>query len=168
MIRQHDPTLRRPALGCPPGGGPVRRAFAGFTQGWAVVGAHMTIGLVDDWMLGAAYAGAAGSSENGALESAIERIARVKARHTRFFAQEAHHRLAASPKAARLARQELRRTVWPLGSSPLTPADRTRFTCFAFGGDAGHLRAADLRRRIATLPGIDDRTAAIVWAGLAR
>ncbi len=141
------PDAATPRAASSAGRGPVRRAFAGFTQGWAVVGAHMTIGLVDDWMLGAAYAGAAGSSENGALESAIERIARVKARHTRFFAQEAHRRLAASPKAARLARRELRRTVWPLGSSPLTPADRTRFTRFAFGGDAGHQRAADLRRR---------------------
>ena len=64
--REHRPGRRASAGGEPPlhtgpavsggaasgGRGPVRRAFAGITQGWAVIGAHMAVGLVDDRMLG--------------------------------------------------------------------------------------------------------------------
>jgi hypothetical protein len=164
---------RRTATAAAPGGaasggrGPVRRAFAGITQGWAVIGAHMTIGLVDDRVLGVAYARVAESSTNGALSAAVERIVAVKGRHTRFFDEEAERRLRASPRAARLARRELRRTAWPLGAAALTAEQRAVFSRFAFGGPEGDGRADDLERAVAALPGIDARTAGIVRLGLA-
>ena len=147
--------------------GPVRRAFAGITQGWAVVGAHMTVGLVDDRALGVAYARVAESSTSAALGAAVERIVAVKDRHTRFFDEEVKRRLTASPRAARLARRELRRTAWPLGAAALTAEQRDGFSRFAFGGPEGDARAAELERGIRALPGMDARTAAIVRRGLA-
>ena len=145
----------------------MRRAFAGITQGWAVIGAHMAVGLVDDRMLGTAYARVAESSTSATLDAAVERIVAVKERHTRFFEEEAQRRLTASPRAARLARRELRRTAWPLGAAALTAEQRAGFSRFAFGGPEGDARAAELERGIGSLPGMDARTAAIVRRGLA-
>jgi hypothetical protein len=149
------------------GRGPVRRALAGFTQGWPVIGAHMTVGLVDDWMLGAAYERTVAASESDALEAAIARILAVKQRHTRFFEAEVACRLTSSPKAVRLARRELRRTAWPLGSTVLAREEREAFARFVFGGDAGDALASRLERDIAGLPGMDARTPAIIRAALA-
>ena len=95
------------------------------------------------------------------------RIVAVKERHTRFFEEEVQRRLTASPRAARLARRELRRTAWPLGAAALTAEQRAGFSRFAFGGPEGDARAAELERGIGALPGMDARTAAIVRRGLA-
>jgi hypothetical protein len=149
------------------GRGPVGRALAGFLQGGHVVGAHMTAGLVDDWMLRAAYERAVETSANGALDDAVARILAVKERHTRFFQEEAARRLTASPKAVRLARRELRRTAWPLGSVTLSPAARDAFTGFVFAGGEGEALAARVEQQIAGIPGMDARTAAIVREKLA-
>ncbi|NUT58379.1 MAG: hypothetical protein HOQ00_05975 [Agromyces sp.] len=146
------------------GRGPVRRALAGFVQGRAVVGAHLALGYVDDRMLRGAYLRMARASANEALTSSVTRILRVKERHTAFFAEEAGARLGASPRAARLARRELRRTRWPLGSPSLAPADRGAFAHFAFGSGS---MAEELRHDILALPGMDARTAASVTAALA-
>jgi hypothetical protein len=159
-----DPEPQRATSG---GRGPVRRAFAGFTQGWAVVGAHMALGLVDDLVLGAAYTRVAESSADAALHAAVERIVAVKRRHTQFFDEEVRRRLPTSARAARLARRELRRTTWPLGSAALAGDERMAFARFTFGGADGIALAADLERAIAALPGVDARTAAIVLRGLA-
>ena len=159
-----DPDPQRAASG---GRGPVRRAFAGFTQGWAVVGAHMALGLVDDLVLGAAYTRVAECSADAALHAAVERIVAVKRRHTRFFDEEVRRRLPTSGRTARLARREVRRTTWPLGSAALTVDERRGFARFTFGGAEGIALAADLERAIAALPGIDARTAAVVLRGLA-
>ena len=144
------------------GRGPVRRALAGFTQGWAAVGAHMALGFVDDRMLRAAYARVVGVAASGALDRVVAEILHVKQRHAEFFDEEARRRLAASPRAARLARRELRRTSWPLGSAALEPGERRAFARFAFGGEAGDALAEALARDIRALPGMDARTAASV------
>lgn len=147
--------------------GPIRRALAGFAQGWAIIGAQTTIALVDDWMLREAYESTAESAGNAPLRAAVERILAVKARHTRFFEHEARRRLAESSKAARLARRELRRTPWPLGASALTRPQRDTFHAETFGGEAGARRAASVEQRIAELPGIGEGAAASVGRTLA-
>ena len=163
-----DRTAAATSGGAPSGGrGPVRRAFAGITQGWAVIGAHMAVGLVDDRMLGTAYERVAESSTSATLDAVVDRIVAVKERHTRFFEEEVQRRLTASPRAARLARRELRRTAWPLGAAALTAEQRAAFSRFAFGGPEGDARAVELERGIGALPGMDARTAAIVRRGLA-
>lgn len=143
------------------GRGPVRRALAGFAQGWAVVGAHMAVGFVDDRMLRAAYRRTVDVSAHDALAATVARILHVKERHGRFFEGEARARLGSS-RAARLARRELRRTSWPLGSSALAPPERAAFARFAFAGDAGGELLGGLEREMRDLPGIDGGTAASV------
>jgi hypothetical protein len=144
----------------------VRRALAGLTQGWDVVGAHLALGLVDDLVLRAAYTRVLACSSDAAVHASIERILAVKERHSRFFDEEVRRRLSASGRAARLARRELRRTTWPLGSGAITVAERSAFTQFTFG--VAHGRALeDLRGDLAALPGIDVRTVASVLRGLA-
>ena len=165
------PPVRTPTAtsgGAASGGrGPVRRAFAGITQGWAVIGAHMAVGLVDDRMLGTAYERVAESSTSATLDAVVARIVAVKERHTRFFEEEVQRRLTASPRASRLARRELRRTAWPLGAAALTAEQRAAFSRFAFGGPEGDARAVELERGIRALPGVDARTAEILRRGLA-
>lgn len=158
------------ATGSPPGAivasesgrGPVRRALAGFAQGWPIAAAHMTVGLVDDWMLRAAYDRVVDAAANDALAAAVDRIVAVKARHTRFFDEEARRRLGASPKAARLTRRELRGTALPVGIAALPAAERQHFTRFVFAESAGDEVARLIESRVAELPGMDGRTAAAV------
>ena len=165
VVDAPDAASRGPAASS--GRGPVRRALAGFTQGWPVIGAHMTVGLIDDWMLGAAYERVVDASGGAALEAAVGRILAVKQRHTRFFEEEVERRLTSSPKAVRLARGELRSTAWPLGGAELEPEERAVFARFVFGGDAGDALAARIERDIAGLPGMDARTGTIVREKLA-
>lgn len=150
--------------------GPLRRAIAGFTQGASIVGAHTTLGLVDDWILRDVYERVStGTDIGGPIGDAIETVLEVKARHTAFFAEESRRRLAGSPRAARLARHELRRTRWPLGATSIDPVRRTALARFAWwGGADGAERRSSLEGRIAALPGIGSAAASAVCASLAR
>lgn len=147
--------------------GPVRRALAGFAQGPAVVGAHMAVGLVDDWVLDAAYRRAVDTSGSDALAEALAGILAVKARHTRFFDEETRRRLAVSPRAARLARGEWRRSGMPVGTELLGADDRRFFARFVWSGADGAARAGVIERRIRDLPGIGAVPAARMRADLA-
>ncbi len=158
-----------PRRGIRHGPGPVRRALAGFTQGESVVGAHTTLGLVDDWALREVYervsTEAAGCTN---LADALATILAVKSRHTAFFDEESRRRLAASPRAARLARRELRRSPWPLGAAVIDPVRLGALARFSWSGEHGAERLSSLERRIAELPGIGTSAASAVRASLAR
>jgi hypothetical protein len=147
--------------------GPVRRALAGFAQGWPIVGAHLTLGLVDDWILAAAYERADEFARHEALSALIARIVAVKARHTAFFEEESRRRLACSARAGRLARRELRHSVLPIGADSVEPDDLALFRQSVFGGIRGAGLAVQLERRIAGLPHLDHETAARVRRVLA-
>ncbi|MDR6906975.1 hypothetical protein J2X63_002683 [Agromyces sp. 3263] len=142
------------------GPGPVRRAVAGFTQGSGVVGAHLTVGLVDDWIGEALYARVL--ARDPSLAVAIARVAAIRERHTRFFEAESGRRLPASRKAARLARRELRITPWPLGAAALAPGRRRALARFAWPGPEGRAALGTLERRIAGIPGIGTAAASVV------
>jgi hypothetical protein len=149
--------------------GPLRRAIAGFTQGESIVGAHTTIGLVDDWILQGIYERISSDPDVGCpITDAVRAVLVVKARHTAFFEQETRRRLAASPRAARLARHELRRSPWPLGAAAIDPALRRAVVRFAWSGTDGAERLACLEGRIAELPGVGSSAASAVGARLAR
>lgn len=149
--------------------GPVRRALAGFTQGESIVCAHTAVGLVDDWMLGDVYAQLSACAGHGdALAATVETIRTAKARHTAFFDEESRRRLVASPRAARLARREFRRSPWPLGADVVVPERRGALARFTWSGAGGAERLASLERRIAELPGIGPPAASAVRASLAR
>jgi len=92
----------------------------------------------------------------------------VKARHTAFFEAESRRRLAASPRAARLARRELRGSPWPLGAAVVDPQRLRAVARFTWSGPIGTQRLGSLERRIAALPGIGTSGASTVGASLAR
>ncbi|WP_460524336.1 hypothetical protein [Humibacter antri] len=140
--------------------GPIRRALTGFRVGTPIIAVHMTAGLVDDWVTGAAYARLAGSSDSSALTATVARILQIKARHSAFFSQEAERRLAGSERAVRLTAKALTSTAWPLGALTCSADERTFFETYTFGGSKGRSRAAEIERSIAALPGIDEVTAA--------
>ena len=66
-----------------------------------------------------------------------------------------------------MARRELRRTTWPLGSAALARNERDVFARFVFGGNEGDMLADRIEQHVAGVPGMDARTAAIIRAALA-
>ena len=132
--------------------GPVRRAIAANFAGPQIVAAHVTTGLVDEWITQAAYRRLGELA--GGLQSVVTRISAIKDRHIRFLAEEAQRRLAASPRASKLTRTELRRAAWPIGAVDRAAADRTFFETVVFGTPQGTAEAGRISTMLAALPGI--------------
>ena len=132
--------------------GPVRRAIAANFAGPQIVAAHVTTGLVDEWITQAAYR-RLGELADG-LHAVVDRIVTIKDRHIRFLAEEAQRRLAASPRASKLTRTEIKRSAWPIGAVERTADDRTFFEGIVFGTPAGAAEAGRIRDLVAALPGL--------------
>lgn len=130
--------------------GPVRRAISAGFAGSQLVAAHVTAGLVDEWITSAAYRRLATAASE--LSSVVQIVLSVKERHIRFLWEEAERRLAASSRAQRLTRRELQRQVWPIGAIELSADDRAFFGTFVFGDEQGRTRLAEIADRILTLP----------------
>ncbi len=145
--------------------GPIRRAIAGNIAGAQIVAAHVTTGLVDEWISQAAYRrlGEAAS----VLSELAARLGALKDRHVAFLAEEAERRLAASGRAVRLTRKAIAQAAWPIGATEIPAADRTFFEAFVFGGAEGRAAAARIGERLAALPGLGAAQAASVTARLA-
>ncbi|GAA4267172.1 hypothetical protein [Frondihabitans peucedani] len=139
--------------------GPIRRAVAAVGLGAPIVAIHMTAGLIDEWILRAAYDRLRETTSSEALRAAILRIQSVKTRHEAFFADETDWRLRDSPRAVRQVKTALRTAAWPIGGVERAAVDRDLFERFTFGGVDGVARAEEIGRRIAGLPGLDDRVA---------
>jgi hypothetical protein len=132
--------------------GPVRRAIAANFAGPQIVAAHVTTGLVDEWITQAAYRRLGELA--GGLHAVVGRIVAIKDRHIRFLAEEAQRRLAASPRASKLTRTEIKRSAWPIGAVDRAADDRTFFETVVFGTPAGAAEAARIRDLVAALPGL--------------
>ena len=91
--RRLDPSHRSPSA--PSAAARSRRAIAANFAGPQIVAAHVTTGLVDEWITQAAYR-RLGELADG-LHAVVGRIVTIKDRHIRFLAEEAQRRLAASP-----------------------------------------------------------------------
>ncbi len=129
---------------------PITESVVANLIGEDVIAVHMSAGAIDEWLSDAAYERLAERSTHEVFTRTITRLLEVKRRHGEFFATEAHDRLAASPKAGRLARRRLGRTTWPLGSQTEPPALLARLL-----GDvvpASDLAAIDARAN--ALPGL--------------
>jgi hypothetical protein len=144
--------------------GPVRRAIAAGFAGPQLVAAHVTTGLVDEWVTGAAYRKLASAAS--ALSSVVELVLSVKERHIRFLSEEAERRLAASHRAQRLTRKELRRSAWPIGALESSADDRSFFERFVFGGHEGNAEAARIADAVGALPGMGRRVTGTLTARL--
>jgi len=132
--------------------GPIKRAIAANIAGPALVDAQVTTQLVDEWIGQTAYRKL--GEVAAALGSVVDMVLEVKARHIRFFAEEAQRRLAASEKGRRLTRKELTRMAWPVGATELPADERTSFETIVFGGGEGRAEANRIAALIAALPGM--------------
>lgn len=132
--------------------GPVSRAIRANFDGPQIVAAHVTTGLADEWITQAAYRRLAELATG--LQSVVEMVLSVKDRHIRFLAEEAQRRLAASGRASRLARREIKQAVWPIGAVERSDDDRTFFEKVVFGTPAGAAEARRISEMLAALPGL--------------
>ncbi|CAN5453562.1 hypothetical protein BH10ACT6_BH10ACT6_13700 [soil metagenome] len=132
--------------------GPVRRAIQGIIDGPQIVAAHVTTGLVDEWITQAAYCRLGELA--GGLRSVVEMVNRIKDRHIGFLSEEANRRLASTAKARTLAARELRHMVWPIGAVEHSDEDRTFFDKIVFGTANGRVEARRIQDLIAALPGL--------------
>lgn len=145
--------------------GPVRRAFLSNFAGVDIVGVHVTSGLVDEWITQAAYRRLAATAEK--LGSIAQLALDIKDRHLAFLQEDAARRLAASTRVQKLARTELSRQAWPIGSVERPDAERGFFERMVFGETSGRREAGRIRDLIAALPGLAS-VAPVVEARLAR
>lgn len=132
--------------------GPIARAIVGNIAGPELVAAHVTTGLIDEWITTAAY------RRLGELAATVRQVADMiidlKARHMSFLAQDARRRLAESARARKLALKEVKRSAWPLGAIERSAEDRTFFEATVFGGSEGAARLSEIAKLIAGLPGL--------------
>jgi hypothetical protein len=132
--------------------GPIVRAIVGNIAGPELVAAHVTTGLIDEWVTSAAYRRL--GEVAAAVRSVADMIIEIKDRHVAFLLEDAQRRLAGSARARRLAIKEIRRSAWPVGAIDRSAEDRSFFENIVFGGKEGAARAADIAARIAALPGL--------------
>jgi hypothetical protein len=132
--------------------GPIARAVFGNIAGPELVAAHVTTGLIDEWVTTAAYA------RLGEIAPAVRPVAdlviELKARHILFLAEDARRRLTESARARRLSAKEVKRSAWPLGAIDRSADDRSAFEAAVFGGAEGAARATEIADRVAELPGL--------------
>jgi len=132
--------------------GPIRRAISANFAGPQIVAAHVTTGLTDEWITQAAYRRLGELAEG--LHAVIDRIVAIKDRHIRFLAEEAQRRLAASPRASKLTRLEIKRAAWPIGAVDRSGEDRTFFETIVFGTPEGAAEAGRISALLGALPGL--------------
>ncbi|QEO08857.1 hypothetical protein [Protaetiibacter larvae] len=144
--------------------GPILRALAGNIAGPQIVAAHVTTGLVDEWISQAAYRTL--GEVAGVLSGLASNLVTLKDRHVRFLAEEAERRLAASGRAVRLTKKAIAQAAWPIGATEIPAADRSFFETFVFGDAEGRSAVARIGERLAALPGLGAAQGATLTARL--
>jgi len=140
---------------------PLRYRIAPFTHllGAALVGAdytaiHMAWGAINEWCTQAGYARLIARADHPELSRLLGRVMKQEGRHIDFYATQAADRLAASPRARRIARFALRRFWSPVGAGVM-PAEETDFVVrYLFGGPEGRSAAQRIDRRVDRLAGL--------------
>jgi hypothetical protein len=132
--------------------GPIARAIAGNIAGPELVAAHVTTGLIDEWVTTAAYRRLGEIAP--AVRPTADLIVELKARHILFLDEDAQRRLTESARARRLSAKEVKRSAWPLGAIDRSADDRAAFEAVVFGGAEGAARAAEISDRVTQLPGL--------------
>jgi hypothetical protein len=132
--------------------GPIARAIVGNIAGPELVAAHVTTGLIDEWVTSAAYRRLGEIAP--AVRPTADLIVELKERHILFLAEDAERRLSESARARRLSLKEVKRSAWPLGAIDRSADDRSAFEAAVFGGADGAARAAGIAAKIAALPGL--------------
>ncbi|MEA5052222.1 MAG: hypothetical protein VB093_02085 [Propionicimonas sp.] len=122
---------------------PIRESVVSNLIGEDVIAVHTLTGALDEWITQAAYESLLAAGDNEEFQHTLELLRPVKRRHGEYFAADARDRLAASPKAAPLARRRLRRAAFPLGAPEEPPALLARLLGEVI--PARELAAIDLR-----------------------
>jgi hypothetical protein len=118
------------------------------------VALHMAWGAINEWTTQAGYAQLARRAAHPILTELLQRIMRQEGRHIDFYATQAQDRLAASPRARRLARFALRRFWSPVGSGVMPAAETRHIAQYLMSGDDGLAAARRIDRRVDRLPGL--------------
>lgn len=143
--------------------GPVRRAILANLTGTDVVAVHASTGLVDEWIIGEAFAALARHARHATIDVLAGVLDDVQSRHLDFLGQEAERMLSESARARRLTRRALLGAAWPIGAIHVPARARHLFERLTFAGAQGRLAVGRVRDRVAALPGMDataDRLAA--------
>jgi len=148
--------------------GPIRRAILAAGLGAPIVAVHTTSGLVDEWVVSAAYDRLAERTDSTALRAHVDLLRAVKRRHEAFFADETDRRLRESSRAVKQTRDHLAHAVWPIGSVDRAADERDFFDATVWGDDEGRRRAAHVGERVAALPGLGDADGRATTRGLLR
>lgn len=130
----------------------VREAIYGNLVGVDLIPTHLAMSVVDEWITQSAYERIMELDPNPRLADTLDRLLDVKRRQLRFFEQTSRARLAASPRAQRLAKKHLRRVDWPIGSRAETRAETRRFFERLFSPVPQLV--AEIDGRVDTLPGL--------------
>ncbi|MGV8908355.1 MAG: hypothetical protein ACOH1Y_05185 [Propionicimonas sp.] len=101
---------------------PMRGAVVANLIGEDVIAVHTAAGAIDEWIIQAAYERLFDQTTHPGFARTLAQLLDVKRRHGIYFAADASDRLAASPRAGRLARRRLARMGWPLGATDEPPA----------------------------------------------
>jgi hypothetical protein len=134
-----------------PGERTIREAVYANIVGVPMIGVHMTLSTVDEWLTQAAYARIIQLEGNRQLTETIESLLALKRRQLSFFEAQARFRLSESSRAAQLARKRLARTPWPVGAKAEPRAETDNFFAHTFGRAPEIVAILDAR--IDTLPG---------------
>lgn len=130
---------------------PIRESLVANRIGTDVIAVHMAIGVIDGWLTQAAYARIAALEPHPELDSTIETILGIKARHLSFFEPQAEFRLGQSTGAQKLARTRLRKLDWPIGADEVPRADTAFFNHHIFSSPG---LATSIDDAIDGLPGL--------------
>ena len=135
---------------------PLTRSITANFAGEHMVGAHMAIGTIDEWMSQAALARIAELEPHPDLVAAVDMLMAVKRRQLEFFELQARDRLATSERARTIARRAVRRSPFPIGSD----AEPRRETAFFLTRNLASAPAlvSKLDARVVALPGLEGLT----------
>ena len=133
---------------------PLLMTIGGWLAATDFTAVHMTWGAINEWTTQAGYSLLARRARHPILSDLLGRIARQEGRHIDFYSSQARSRLAASPRAQRLARLALRRFWHPVGSGVMPPEETQFLTRYLMGDQRGMEMAHRIDRRIDRLPGL--------------
>jgi hypothetical protein len=129
---------------------PLTEAVVANLHGTALTAVQMAERAVDGLVVDRLLARAAALAPAPVVPD-LERIRAVLARQQDFFVETATERLAASPRAQRLARRRLSAVAWPLGADRDAEAARRALALLAEGEPAW---AAEVDAAVDALPGL--------------
>jgi hypothetical protein len=133
---------------------PLLMGAGGILGGDDFVAVHMAWGAVNEWMTQAGYSLLGRRAAHPVLSELVGRIMRQEGRHIAFYSSQARERLAASPRAQRLARFALQRFWKPVGAGVMPEAETRFLARFLMGDEIGRAAAGRIDRQIDGLPGL--------------